>query len=72
MAVRGISCFVSSCSTNHFGMNPVIGGKPPKDSMVIIVMAVRIGAFVQLVPNVLIFVAAMVFSAMKAVEVIMM
>lgn len=70
MAVNGRPCFVSSCKIIHFGINPVIGGRPPRDNIVIIVTVVRIGALVQLVPSILIFVEDMVFSARKAVDVI--
>lgn len=70
VAVSGISCLVSSCNTSHFGKNPVIGGSPPSDSIVIIIITVRMGVFVQFVLSALIFVADTVFSAMKAVDVI--
>lgn len=52
-------------------MKPVSGGKPPNDSMVAMVSVVRIGAFVHPVASVLIFVAVVIFSAMKADDVMM-
>lgn len=53
-------------------MNPVSGGRPPNDSIVAIVSAVRIGAFVHPVASVLIFVAVVILSAMKADDVMIM
>ena len=72
MAISGRSCLVNSCKIIHFGMNPVSGGSPPRDSIVTIVSAVSTGAFVQLVASVLSFVAVTIFRAMKAEDVMMM
>lgn len=41
---------------SHFGMKPVRGGRPPRESRMRGVRAVRAGAFVQDVARVLIFV----------------
>lgn len=60
-------CLVNSCRISHFGINPVRGGSPPRDSIVIMTRVVRIGAFVQLVASVLIFVEEVIFNAIKAV-----
>lgn len=70
MAVSGSPCLVSSCRINHFGINPVSGGSPASDSIVAMLIAVRMGAFVQLIARVFIFVVDIVFSVMKAVYVI--
>lgn len=71
MAVSGSPCLVSSCKISHFGMNPVSGGKPASDNIVTRFTVVMTGAFVQLVARILIFVADIVFSVMKAVYVMM-
>ena len=67
-----MSCLVSSCKIIHFGMNPVSGGRPPRDSMATIVSAVRMGVFVQVVASVFSFVAVTIFRAMKVEDVMMM
>lgn len=46
-AVTVISCLVSSWRINHFGMNPVSGGRPAKDNRASIRVALRTGVFVQ-------------------------
>lgn len=70
MAVIGRSCLVNSCKIIHFGINPVRGGKPPSDNIVIIVMVTIAGALVQAIERVLMLVVEMVFSVINAVDVI--
>lgn len=72
VAVRGSCCFVSSCRISHFGIKPVSGGRPPRDSRVSIVVTVITGVFDQVRANVLIFVVIRYLNVMKAVPVIMM
>lgn len=61
---------VSSCKINHFGMNPVSGGRPPNESKARAAVAVRIGVLAQLVANVLIFVAFINLNVKKVAIVI--
>jgi len=56
VAVRAKPCFVSSCRISHFGMKPVSGGKPPRESRAKGVRDVRAGALAQEVARVLMFV----------------
>lgn len=72
VAVRGRSCLASSCKINHFGMNPVRGGKPPRESRTRAVVVAKTGLFDQAIVRVLIFVADESFSAKNAAEVIKM
>lgn len=69
VAVIGRFCFASSCRINHFGINPVSGGRPPSDSSTRAVVAVRVGAFDQIIVRVLIFVADDVFRVRNAADV---
>lgn len=50
------SCLVSSCRINHFGINPVMGGRPPRDSKIRGVRAVRAGAFAHEIASALMLV----------------
>lgn len=43
VAVIVVCCFVNSCRINHFGMNPEVGGSPPKDRSVSDEMAAIVG-----------------------------
>lgn len=72
MAVIGRFCFASSCRINHFGMNPVSGGKPPNDSSTRAVVVVRVGFFDQIIVRVLIFVVDDVFRVRNAADVMKM
>lgn len=56
MAVGARSCLVSSCKINHFGMNPVSGGKPPSERRIRGVRAVSAGAFVHEIASMLMLV----------------
>lgn len=56
MAVVARSCLVSSCKINHFGINPVSGGRPPRDKRIRGIKDVRAGAFVQEVARALMLV----------------
>lgn len=71
MAVSGRAWAVSSCRISHLGMKPVRGGRPPKDSSARVVVIVMIGALVQLIARVLIFVVAITLNVRKAADVIM-
>lgn len=68
--MRGRLCSVSSFRISHFGINPVNGGRPPSDSIVIMLTVIRMGALAQAVARVLIFVAVAFFRVVKAVYVI--
>lgn len=70
VAMRGSCCFVNSCKISHFGIKPVNGGRPPRDSKVSIVVTVITGAFDQVRASVLIFVVIRYLNVMKAVPVI--
>lgn len=72
VAVRGRSCLASSCKINHFGINPVRGGRPPSESKTRAVVVAKIGLFDHAVVRVLIFVADESFSARNAADVIKM
>lgn len=50
-------CLVSSCRISHFGINPVRGGRPPRDRRTRGVSEVSAGAFAQEVARVLMVVA---------------
>lgn len=56
VAVVASCCLVSSCRISHFGAKPVSGGRPPSDSSMRGVRAVRAGVFAQEVARVLMFV----------------
>lgn len=47
MAAGVISCLVSSWIMSHFGMNPVSGGRPARESSISIRVAFSIGVFVH-------------------------
>lgn len=72
MAVVGRCCLVSSWRIIHLGMNPVKGGRPPRESSTIGMSAVEIGAFAQEVAKVLMLVALFSFKVKNAAEVIAM
>ena len=72
VAMMGRSCFVSSCRINHFGMNPVSGGKPPNESRTRAVVDARTGFFDQVVARVFIVVVVSVLRVRNAAEVIIM
>lgn len=72
MAVMGRFCFASSCRINHFGINPVSGGRPPSDNNTKAVVVVRTGLFDQTIERVLIFVADDVFRVRNAADVMKM
>lgn len=72
VAMRGRSCFVSSCKISHFGMKPVSGGRPPSESRTKAVVAVRIGLFDQVVASVLILVVKDILRVRNAADVIIM
>lgn len=69
-AVRGRSCLVSSWRMSHLGMNPVNGGRPPRESSVIIAIVVIMGVFDQVRVSVLSFVEA-TFLNVRKVAVVM-
>lgn len=72
VAIMGRSCFVSSCKINHFGINPVSGGRPPSDNNTRAVVAVRMGLFDQVVASVLSLVVSNIFRVRNAAEVMIM
>lgn len=47
MAIIIICCLVSSCRINHFGINPVSGGRPASDIRVSIIRVFMVGSFVH-------------------------
>lgn len=70
VAVRGRSCLANSCRISHFGINPVKGGNPPRESKTKAVVATTIGFFDQAIVKALIFVADDSFSVRNAADVI--
>lgn len=71
VAVSGRFCVVSSCKISHFGMNPVRGGSPPRDSSVKAAVAVMTGVFGQFIARVLIFVASINLNVRNVADVMM-
>ena len=69
MAGRWRLCFVSSCKINHFGINPVKGGRPPSDNNTRAVVAVKIGPFDQAIAREVTFVIEETFRVIKAADV---
>lgn len=61
---------VSSCKISHFGMNPVRGGRPPRDSRARAAVVVMIGVLGQDIANVLIFVVDSSLNVRNVAEVI--
>lgn len=61
----------SSCKINHFGMKPVSGGSPPRDSRARAAMAVIVGTLAQLIARVLIFVVAISLNVRNVADVMM-
>lgn len=66
VAVMGISCFVSSCKINHFGINPVRGGRPPNDNNTRAAVVTIVGVLDQDRARVLIFVVEVNLNVRKA------
>lgn len=72
MAVRLRSCLVNSWRINHFGMNPVRGGRPPRDRRIRGVREVSAGDLVHEVARELMFVDLFALKIRKVAEVIRM
>lgn len=70
MAVRLSSCLVNSCRINHFGINPVRGGRPPRDRRINGVKEVSAGDLVHEVAKELMFVDLFALKIKKVEEVI--
>ena len=71
MATGARLCLVSSCKISHFGINPVRGGRPPKDRRIKGVKEVIMGAFAQEVASVLMLVALFSLNTRNVAEDIM-
>lgn len=71
VAVVARSCLVSSCKINHFGINPVSGGSPPRERSTRGVKDVRAGVFAQEVARVLMLVELLSLNT-RNVESVMM
>ena len=65
MAVGARSCLANSWRISHFGINPVRGGSPPKDSSTRGVKAVRAGVFVQEMARALMVVELLILKTMN-------
>lgn len=72
VAVKGRFWMASSCKISHFGINPVRGGRPPRDSRARAAVVVMIGALGQVIASVLIFVVASSLNVRNVAEVIVM
>lgn len=72
MAIIGRSCLPSSCKIIHFGINPVRGGRPPRESITRAAADVNTGLFDQVVASVLTLVDRSIFRVRNAAEVIIM
>lgn len=53
VAVGARSCLVNSCRISHLGIKPVSGGRPPRDSRMSGVRAVKAGALAHEVASML-------------------
>lgn len=71
-AVRGRFCLVSSWRMSHLGIKPVSGGRPPRESSVIIAIVVIMGVFDQVRVSVLSFVEVTFLNVRKVAVVIAM
>ncbi len=72
MAIAGRPCLVNSCKINHFGINPVRGGSPPRESKIRGKRAVKAGALAQAVARELMFFESVFFRVRKAADVMIM
>lgn len=70
VAVSGSPCLVNSCRMSHFGMKPVKGGSPPRDSSSRGTRAVRTGTFDHEVAKELMVVALFSLKVRNVAEVI--
>lgn len=70
VAVGARSCLTSSCKISHLGMNPVRGGRPPRESSIRGRRVVMTGVFVQAVAKELMLVVLFSFNDRKR-EVVM-
>ena len=70
VAISARFCLVSSRRINHFGMKPVRGGRPPKDSRIRGVKEVIAGVFAHEVASVLMLVELFILNARNAENVI--
>lgn len=68
--MRAMSCLVSSWMINHLGRKPVRGGRPARESNVIMRIVFRDGVFVHAVIRVDSFSAFMVFRVRNTAAVI--
>lgn len=62
MARTGRSCFVSSCRISHFGINPVSGGRPPRERRISGARDVITGVLVHEVAREFTFVALLILN----------
>lgn len=69
VATIGRSCLLSSCRIIHFGINPVSGGRPPRESITRAAADAITGLFDQVVASVLTLVASNIFRVRNAAEV---
>lgn len=70
VATNARSCLVNSRRINHFGIKPVRGGRPPKDSRIRGVKEVIIGVFAHEVASILMLVELFILNARNAENVI--
>ena len=69
MAAGVISCLVNSWMMSHFGINPVSGGRPARDSSISIRVAFNTGVFVHEVRIVVRLRALILLRAMNTADV---
>lgn len=62
-------CLISSNRISHFGINPVVGGRPPKATKIIRIIAIIIGFFTQEIDSWLMLWADRISSA-RNIEVV--
>lgn len=70
MAVGVSPCLVNSSRISHLGINPVRGGRPPKDRRIRGVMVARMGIFAHAVARELMVVVSFSLKTRKVVNVI--
>lgn len=70
VGVKILLLFVISWMIIHFGRNPVSGGRPPKDIMIVKIIMVMNGSLFHICDNEAVVVVELIMSSVKVVTVI--
>lgn len=70
VGVKTLLLFVISWMIIHFGKNPVSGGRPPKDIMIVKIIMVMNGSLFHICDNEAVVVVELIMSSVKVVTVI--